>query len=587
MNRSLAYRVWAWAAIVTLLCSLCSAQSSDKQQAEPAKFSTRTQLVLIPVLVTDKSGTHISGLKKEDFTVLENGSERPIATFEEIRSDPGRIASLKNGNTFSNYAGDGITRRVTLIVIDLINTRFTDQAYLKNELLKYLSQSLDRREPTGLLTLDRNGVHLIHDFTSDPALLIAALHKVRGDATKLVDGEEEMEAITGNASPQGSAGDSGTSGGTGGGRPGTSTATSAAMQQEADRMQTMIEDAALNFQSFQQRVAILYTLEGLQQVAQSVTGFPGRKSLIWAGGGFPFSVSDNTMQLAPPGRDSLTDVLPVYERTWQLLNDAEIALYPIDVKGLQSFTPSAAIRTPSRPGRPGSYARSTSWKQIDTQSTFETFAAATGGRAYYNSNDLVKGFRDAVRDSTQYYMLGYYLDRATTKPGWHKLVVKAKREHVNIRSRTGFLVPADASASGSKENKDIASALHSPLDYTSIGMSGRWELIENNPGSDKKRAHYVVELAPNAGLIDGSDQNHVSLDLVVSAATGEGLLAAPVSEKKIDLHPKEEVAKNIQEKGLALKGVVEVGPGDYTVHLVVRDELSGRTGSVITPLKVE
>lgn len=587
MNRTLAYRVWTCAAIAILLCSFSSGENGDEQPAEPAKFSTRTQLVLIPVLVTDKAGTHIGGLKKEDFTVLENGSERPIATFEEITSDPNRIASLRNGNTFSNYAGDGVTRRVTLIVIDLINTRFADQAYLKNELLKYLSQSLDRREPTGLLTLDRNGVHLIHDFTSDPGLLIAALHKVRGDATKLVDGEEEMEAITGNASPQGSAGDIGTSGGTGGGRPGTLAATSAAMQQEADRMQTMIEDAALNFQSFQQRIAILYTLEGLQQVAQSVVGFPGRKSLIWASGGFPFSVSDTTMQLAPPGRDSLTDVLPVYERTWQLLNDAEIALYPIDVKGLQSNMPSAAISTPSRPGRPPNYTRSATWRQIDTQSTFETFAAATGGRAYNNSNDLVKGFRDAVHDSTQYYMLGYYLDRANTKPGWHKLAVKAKREHVNIRSRTGFFVPAGASASGSKENKDIASALHSPLDYTSIGMSGRWESAEPGQENGKKRLHYVVELAPNSGVVDGSDQNHVLLDLVVSAVTGAGLLAAPVSEKKIDLHPKEGVARTIREKGLALKGVVELGPGDYTVHLVVRDELSGRVGSVITPLKVE
>jgi len=589
MNRWLAYRLYGSALIVVLFCSFSSsATNGDQQPSEAAKFTSRTQLVLIPVLVTDKSGAHIGGLKKEDFTVLENGSERAIATFEEITSDPTRIVPARNGNTFSNYAGGGVTRRVTLIVLDLINTPFADQAYLKNELLKYLSQSLDRREPTGLLTLDRTGVHLIHDFTSDPLLLMAALHKVRGDATKLVDGEEEMEAITGTASPEGSAAsDSGTSGGTGGGRPGTSAAAASAMQQEVNRMQAMIEDAALNFQSFQQRLAILYTLQGMQQVAQSVVGFPGRKSLIWASGGFPFSVSDTTMQLAPAGRDSLTDVLPDYERTWQLLNDAQIALYPVDVKGLQSNMPSASIRNPSRPGRPTSYMRSTTWRQIDTQSTFETFAAATGGRAYYNSNDLVKGFREAVHDSTQYYMLGYYLDRSNTKPGWHKLAVRVKHEHANIRSRTGFLIPNGTGATPAGGSNDIKSALHSPLDYTSIGLSGRWETTEAGQESGKKRLHYVVELAPNAGLVDGTDQNHVLLDLVVSAVTGEGLLGAPVSEKKIDLHATQEVAKNISEKGLALKGVVELGPGEYTVHMVVRDDLSGRIGSVITPLKVE
>ena len=48
--------------------------------------------MLIPTLVTDKSGNHISGLKKEDFKVLENGAEQKIATFEEITSDTHRLS---------------------------------------------------------------------------------------------------------------------------------------------------------------------------------------------------------------------------------------------------------------------------------------------------------------------------------------------------------------------------------------------------------------------------------------------------------------------------------------------------------------
>ena len=53
------------------------AYAKDKETAE-VKFTSRTELVLIPAVVTDKSGAHISGLKKEDFTVLENGSERSL-----------------------------------------------------------------------------------------------------------------------------------------------------------------------------------------------------------------------------------------------------------------------------------------------------------------------------------------------------------------------------------------------------------------------------------------------------------------------------------------------------------------------------
>jgi hypothetical protein len=57
--------------------------------------------VLIPTLVTDKSGNHVSGLKKEDFTVLENGAEQKIATFEEITSDHAPLVASQKSRTSS------------------------------------------------------------------------------------------------------------------------------------------------------------------------------------------------------------------------------------------------------------------------------------------------------------------------------------------------------------------------------------------------------------------------------------------------------------------------------------------------------
>ncbi|HTS38445.1 MAG TPA: VWA domain-containing protein [Candidatus Solibacter sp.] len=478
--------------VASLACSVC-AFSKDKDKGKESnseiKFTSRSELVLIPAVITDKSGNHITGLKKEDFTVFENGSERQISTFEEITSDPRRFTRPSNPNQFSNFSGDGESnRRVTLIVLDLINTPFTDQAYARKELLKYLTQSVDRREPTGLYTLNRSGVHVVHDFTTDPRVLIAALHKVKGDTSQLVDTPEDLEAITGSASPEGSAGVD----------PGT-------VQSEADRLQTMMEDAELNFQSFQQRIAITYTLDGMQELAHALAGFAGRKSLIWAGGGFPFSVSDNTMQLAPAGRDSLTDVLPLYERTWQLLNDAQIALYPVDVKGLASFTPPASIRNPSASNRrPGGYYRSASWRQIDTQATLQTFAAATGGRAYYNSNDLVNGFRDAVHDSSEYYMLGYYLERSNTKSGWRKLSVKVKREHVEVRARNGFFVTHATVDPESSRDNDLASALKSPLDFTALSLVAHWDTTEASKDAGKKQVSYIVAIASDPTLIDAA-----------------------------------------------------------------------------------
>jgi VWFA-related protein len=559
---------------VALTCSILVLANPSYKNKEKEKdnnsevtFTARTELVLIPTLVTDKSGNHISGLKKEDFRVLENGAEQKIATFEEITSDTHRLSRPRNPNEFSNSLASGPSaRRMTLIVLDLINTPFLDQAYARKDLLKYLTQSVDQREPTALYTLTRSGIHVIHDFATDPRVLVAALHKVKGDTSQIVDSPEDVEALTGSASPDGSAGVD----------PG-------AVQSEAQQIQTMMEDSELNFQSFQQRLAITYTLQGMQQVAQALAGFPGRKSLIWASGGFPFSVSDNTMQLAPAGRDSLVDVLPMYEHTWQLLNDAQIALYPVDVRGLQVVSMAGpSIRNPGT-----NYARNMSWRQMDTQSTLQTFASMTGGRAYYNSNDLVKGFRDAVRDSAEYYMLGYYLDRSKTKRGWRKLAVKVKRDHVDVRARSGFFVTNATVDPADTRTNDISSALQSPLDYTSLPLVVRWDKIEPSKEAGKKHVNYGMHLAPDAALINEAESNHFVIDFVALAKTPEGKTVDHPVGQQIEAHLTPEKLAALRQNGIAYNGALDLAPGEYTVRFVVRDDLSGRIGSVAAPLKVE
>src|ERR1700732_1405351 len=560
--------------VVALTCSILvlakpSDKDKDKEKESDAevKFAPRLELVLIPTLVTDKSGNHISGLKKEDFRVLENGAEQKIATFEEITSDAQRLSRPRNPNEFSNSLSSGPSaRRMTLIVLDLINTPFSDQVYARKDLLKYLTQSVDQREPTALYTLTRSGIHVIHDFATDPRVLLAALHRVKGDTSRIVDNPEDVEAITGSASPDGSAG-----------------ADPSAVQTEAQRIQTMMEDSELNFQSFQQRLAITYTLQAMQQVAQALAGFPGRKSLIWASGGFPFSVSDNTMQLAPAGRDSLTDVLPMYEHTWQLLNDAQIALYPVDVRGLQvSATPSAAIRNPGR-----NYARNMSWRRMDTQSTLQTFASMTGGRAYYNSNDLVKGFRDAVHDSAEYYMLGYYLDRSKTKAGWRKLAVKVKRDPEDGGAPRVFFVTNATVDPADTRTSDISSALQSPLDYTSLALVVRWDKIEPSKEPGKKRVNYGMHLAPDAALLNEAESNHFLLDFVALAKTPEGKTVDHPVGQQIEAHLTPQKLAALRQNGIAYNGALDLAPGEYTVRFVVRDDLSGRIGSVAASLKVE
>jgi VWFA-related protein len=573
---------WCGAVVAGVVCfGAMVARTQDKD--ETVKFTVQTELVLIPTVVTDRSGKHVSGLKKEDFLVQEDGAQQKIATFEEITSSANRSKRADMPGEFSNAAsGEGSARRVTLIVLDLINTNFADQASARQELVKYLTQSIDVREPTGLYLLTRSGIQVVHDFTTDPQILVDALHQVNGDAMQMVDTSDSTSSAN-TGSPSAKAPEAGGGHGHSSGASGKSSASD-----EAGKLQNFLNQADFNMKSFEQRMAITYTLEAMQQLAQSVAAFPGRKSLIWASGGFPFNVT-GSMELAPAGRDGLADVLPLYERTWQLLNDSEISLYPVDVKGLK--TPSGYNATRGGSGSARNPARNSissgSMRQMDTQATFGTFATMTGGRAYYNSNDLVRGFRDAVDDSSQYYMIGYYLDQSKTKAGWRKVTVKLNHEHGDVRARSGFFVTNTTMNAETSRNNDMTSALQSSLDFTSLVLHVHWDKMA--PGKDPgiKHVTYSMLVGPTSNVINESDNNHMVLDFAAIAITPDGKIAATPAGQKVDIHLTAERATLIKEKGVVYNGGLDLPPGEYQVRFAVRDDLNGRTGSVSGPLKVE
>src|SRR5215469_2086531 len=101
--------------LVASSCLLSSQQPEQGGQAAAVTIKARAELVAVPVVVTDKSGNHVSGLKQQDFIVRENGVEQEIAFFEEVITNTERVARTKPGeNSFSNILQAGKTpKRVT------------------------------------------------------------------------------------------------------------------------------------------------------------------------------------------------------------------------------------------------------------------------------------------------------------------------------------------------------------------------------------------------------------------------------------------------------------------------------------------
>jgi VWFA-related protein len=127
--------IWLTSGFVLALTPPTAGQNPPSAEAT---FSARTELVTVPVIVTDKSGSHLQNLKKEDFIILEDGKEQKIASFEEIVKPSSPVQPVtKQPNQFSNVLVQGaVPMRLTILVLDLINTPFEDRIYAEQQILK-------------------------------------------------------------------------------------------------------------------------------------------------------------------------------------------------------------------------------------------------------------------------------------------------------------------------------------------------------------------------------------------------------------------------------------------------------------------
>src|SRR3954469_10935537 len=321
-------------AVLFVAVALASGQDAApaKPQNELPTFKSKAELVLVPVVVSDKNGAHVHGLKKEDFAVVEDQKEKEFLAFEAVHTEP-RVMQLANAHdVFTNTVKPEATQaRVTIVVLDTLNTAFLDQNRAKVEILKFLSH-LEPGEPVALLNLSKSGLHVIHDFTADPKILAAAVAKVRGE---MGIKDTEPDVVSENLPALGTR------------ARGIQSDLVPADEQaitssEANRLSGIETQTEGVFASIQQSYSVRVTLECMRELAKAFTGVPGRKSVIWATGGIPFSVDD-------PSRIGFldADLLPIYESAWRELNNANMAVYPLEVTALTN----PAYYSPSISGR--------------------------------------------------------------------------------------------------------------------------------------------------------------------------------------------------------------------------------------------
>jgi len=554
-------RLQAGFAIAGISLLLASPLQTQTVQSNATTFKASTELVLIPTVVNDKSGAHISGLTKAEFALKQDGKSHPIAVFEEVKTDSVRVRrSQGERGTFSNFeTGSSDYHRLNIIVFDFVNTPFPDQANARNALLKFLSEVAESGEPTCLLALTRGGLTLVHDFTDDPALLAKALRQVGSNTAPLIH-----ESTVDSMHP------------TGGGL--------AALLTMLIRGQL---EAEAQLASMERKDTASVTVQALQQIAKAFRGLPGRKSLIWASSGFPFSLSPPSALMCEPAcpvhkRDEMQSA---YDNLWRMMNDAQIAIYSVDLRlATSGSAPNTGGVRPSDIGDPQfDTDAQAQWERQDTSSTLQLFAENTGGKAFLGGNNLVQSFRQATQDDSSYYMLGYYVSQSSTKPGWHQVSVAISKKGAHARYRNGFFLSRDTSTTSARQ--DVHLALTSPLDFVGVPISVTWSGRDAGKSAGKTKVRFDLVMPANFASVDESDQNHMVVDIAAVARNPNGDVVAERSQR-IDSHLKADGLEQIQHNGMTYRNGLQLPAGEYTVRFVVRDSIGNRTGSVAAPIKV-
>ena len=168
--------------IVLSLALLLSAQSPKEDV-----ISTTTEIVTVPVIVTDSSGKAVHGLKKEDFQVKENGKEQNIASFEEVNATRVTIhGNTEQNGIYTNRLNNENPVALGILVIDFVNTRSMSQAWALRGALGFLDKWKGKggfQQPVMVAAITRQGLRIIHQATSSPEVLEAGAKD--GDSSPL------------------------------------------------------------------------------------------------------------------------------------------------------------------------------------------------------------------------------------------------------------------------------------------------------------------------------------------------------------------------------------------------------------------
>jgi VWFA-related protein len=524
---------------------------------QPEAIRVNSQLVEINVVALNRTGQPVGDLTKDDFEILDNGKPQEVRFFAlEAKTEHAAAPAPLPGHVFSNKTLGKVATApaVSVVLFDLLNTEFADQANAKQQLLS-LMHKVQPGERIGVYVLGRE-VGVLHDFTDDPRQLAAVLARFEGRPSP------ELAAI---ADAQARPVDLGAA---------------ADRFAEAERLLKGGQNVQKDYFNVD-RATI--TLSALKDIARHLARQPGRKSLVWISGSFPFTLGVSQQDLDELAKDSPNrergSFQALFESAMRAVSDANMAIYPVDARGL---IPSSIYDAGNPAGSPGGYSRTDERNRPlyspPNLDSMENLANKSGGRAFFNANDLQQSISTALADNRVTYTLAFSPASAPDNK-FHVLKVTVRRKDVNLRYRQGYLA-ASRSARPSDPRAILKDAVVSPLEASAIGITVKAEVPKSADG-----AWQLVTTVDSHDLAvaeqNGKWVGHLQVLYSVQAETGKEL-GGTLDDVNLDLKP--EIWAHITTDGLPMRKEFQAPPNAFKIRIAVCDVSTGRLGSISIPL---
>jgi VWFA-related protein len=606
------------------------AQTADQNPPPPAGQAVPTlritsRAVLVDVIVTDKSGNPVSGLKQDAFTLLEQGKPQALSYFEEHAGTPPaesvEMPALPP-NVFSNFSPFPTPPAVTVLLLDSLNTPLADQSYMHAQALKFL-KSLRPGSRLAIFTL-AGGLRLVQGFTDDPSLLLAAINnkknlEVAPSLLLKTQGEDnaQQNMIGLMSQPV-------TNGG------GTTTTLAPA------GMIAALSDFLQETDYSRQADRELRTFTALQQLGAYLAILPGRKNVIWLAGSFPQIVGGNSSQQVMMGGnpsfsagtgDSYTNPTTllsedpsVFEsssrtedqviKTVQLLTGARIALYPVDVRGVHTDQFYQANNQLPLSAQGAQAINATQFNSSANEmsaysaelAVMDEMARGSGGKAYMGTNGLAEAMNDVLASSADFYTLSYSPANSKMDGQFRKIDVKVNGGKYNLSFRRGYFAD-DAILPGATRVIEAKKPADSLRPFMNFGLPEAEQILykvliqptsadqpASAPPADNKIkgpvARYTVDFAVDLKDVhldlapDGTHTGSLYISLFVYDAYGN---ASSRQIKLANLKIKPDAYAVFQQTGLQMRSFVDVPKGQFWLRTGLYDPASHKVGTLEVP----